>query len=347
VPNSRFPDPRFYEAASPVTVADLIVLTGARLDDPSGADRLIIGVAPLDAASGRDVSFCADKRHGRELAASAAGAVFVAPAQASGTPSGCVAMITDHPQASYAQAADRLFRPRALTHGAQPVDRTASLEEGVIIAPGAVVGPDAQIGQGTIVGPGAVIGAGVTIGRDCIIGPRAVVVFAILGDRVRLHAGAVIGEPGFGAAVGPHGVVDIPQLGRVSLQNGVTVGANSCVDRGAFDDTVIGENTKIDNLVQIAHNVVIGRNCVLAAHTGVSGSTTIGDGCMLGGRVGIADHITVGAGAKLAAASGVMKDVPSGETWGGTPARPIGRWLKETAVLARLAMRRNGWEDRS
>ena len=214
------------------------------------------------------------------------------------------------------------------------------------MSPGAVIGPRAQIGRGSTIGPGAVVGPGVTIGRDCTVGPRAVVVFALLGDRVRIHAGAVIGEPGFGAAVGPRGVVDMPQLGRVVIQDGVTIGSNSCVDRGAFADTVIGENTKIDNLVQIAHNVVIGRNCVLAAHTGVSGSTIIGDGCMLGGRVGIADHITIGPGVRLAAAAGVMKNVPPGETWGGTPARPIGRWLRETALLARLAVRRNGGEDR-
>ena len=340
------PDARFYESTPPLTVAELAVLTGARLDDTLGAQRLIAGVATLAAASGRTVAFCADGRHARELAASVAGAVFMSSAQAAAAPAGCVALITEYPQAAYALAADRLVRPRGLTPGAPAVDPTAFVEEGAIIGLGAVVGPNAQIGRGTVVGAGAIVGAGVAIGRECVIGPRAVIVFALLGDRVKIHAGAVIGEPGFGAAVGPRGVVDMPQLGRVILQNGVTVGANTCIDRGAFDDTVIGENTKIDNLVQIAHNVVIGRDCVLAAHTGVSGSTTIGDGCMLGGRVGITDHIIIGPGVRLAAASGVMKNVPGGETWGGTPARPIGRWLKETAMLARLANRRNGEDDR-
>jgi UDP-3-O-[3-hydroxymyristoyl] glucosamine N-acyltransferase len=301
----------------------------------------------LAAASGGTVAFCADRRHRRELSASSAGAVFVAAAHRAAAPLGCVALITDYPQAAYALAADRLVRTRAPIPGVSMVDPTAVVEEGVIVGVGAVIGPKAQIGRGSVIGSGAVVGAGVAVGRDCVIGPRAVVVFALLGDRVRVHAGAVVGEPGFGAAVGPRGVVDMPQLGRVILQDAVTIGANSCVDRGAFGDTVVGENTKIDNLVQIAHNVVIGRDCVLAAHTGVSGSTSIGDGCMMGGRVGIADHVTIGAGVRLAAASGVMKDVPDGETWGGTPARPISRWLKETAMLARLASRRKSGDDRT
>jgi UDP-3-O-[3-hydroxymyristoyl] glucosamine N-acyltransferase len=218
------------------------------------------------------------------------------------------------------------------------------LEEGVFIAPGAVIGPGVRIGAGTEIGANAVIGPGVAIGRDGVIGANVTIGFALLGDRVRILAGAVIGEPGFGATAGAKGVIDVPQLGRVIIQDGVTIGANTCVDRGAFDDTVIGENTKIDNMVQIAHNVRIGRNCLMAAHTGISGSVVIGDGAAFGGRAGVADHVNIGDGAQIAAASGIFRDVPAKARWGGMPGQPLRQWMREVAWLSKSATRKHGAE---
>jgi UDP-3-O-[3-hydroxymyristoyl] glucosamine N-acyltransferase len=339
-------DPRFYKSLPPASLRELSDLTGAVLVR-GDADRMITGVAGIGEADADELSFCAGRSGEAGLAMTRAGACLAPEPQAGMAPDGCAVLVTPLPQAALSAAAARLVRPRHFTPGAPAIDPTARLEDGVTLLPGCVVGPDVEIGRGTVIGPGAVIGAGVCIGRGGHIGPRTVVGFALLGDRVTLHAGAVIGEPGFGAAPGPKGIVDLPQLGRVVLQDGVTIGANSCIDRGAFGDTVVGENTKIDNLVQIAHNVVIGRNCVLAAHTGISGSCVIGDGCMLGGRVGLADHVTVGPGARIAAASGVMHNIPAGESWGGIPARPALRWMRETAWLASRAGRRSGGDRTS
>jgi UDP-3-O-[3-hydroxymyristoyl] glucosamine N-acyltransferase len=188
-----------------------------------------------------------------------------------------------------------------------------------------------------VIAPGAVIGPGVRIGRDCVIGASATIVHALIGDKVIIHAGARIGQDGFGYLPGATGHGKVPQVGRVIIMDGAEIGANTTIDRGAIRDTVIGEGTKIDNLVQIAHNVEIGRHCVLAAHTGISGSCTIGDYVMMGGRVGLADNLTVGTGAMIGAAAGVMHDVPAGEKWVGTPAMPMKEFFKNVAAVRRLA----------
>ena len=336
------PDPRFYEALGPVTLAELAAACGAELAEADDAvrQRPVAQVAPLAQADERSVTFFSDRRYRAELSATGAGACLLPPEHADSAPAGCARLLTAEPQAAYARAAKRLHR--AIRHMAQSarVHETAAVHPDAVLAPGVVVGPGASIAAGTVIKANAVIGPGVQIGRDCRIGANATVLFAVLGDRVRVLSGAVLGEAGFGVTTGREGVIDVPQLGRVVIEDDVTVGANTTIDRGAWSDTVIGAHTKIDNLVQIGHNVRLGRNCMLAAHTGLSGSVTVGDGAVFGGRAGIADHLTIGAGAKIAAAAGVMKDVPPGEMWVGSPARPIRRFMRETAWLARAAQKR-------
>ncbi len=339
------PDPRFYETLDPASIEELADLAGATLSDRGAPRGSFNRATVLTRADAHSITFFADRRYAGQLSETSAGACFLAGRDAGMAPAHCAPLVTPFPQAAFALAADRLHRPRLHDADSPPVHPSARLDEGVVLGQGVVVVPDATIGRGTRISAGAVIGPGVVIGREGFVGANACVGFSLIGDRARIHAGAVIGEPGFGAAPGPCGVVDVPQLGRVIIADGVTIGAGSCIDRGAWEDTMIGENTKIDNLVQIAHNVVIGRNCLLAAYTGISGSVVVGDGCLFGGRAGVADHVTIGAGARIAAAAGVMKDVPPGESWGGSPGRPLKKWMRETAWLARSARRRSSGED--
>ena len=324
------PDPRFFDSLPALSVAELAGRVGGEV--LRGGDRQISAVAPLGSASASDVAFLGDRKFVAALAVTRAGCVILPASAIESAPAGAAVIVSDQPQAAWAYASLALHRPILLTSA----DRDAAAEDDtVVFEPGVVVGPGARIGRGTRIGANSVIGPGVQIGRDCVIGNNVSVSFALIGDRVSLFAGVRIGEAGFGAARSKAGPVDVPQLGRVILQDGVTVGANSCIDRGAYDDTVIGENTKIDNLVMIAHNCVIGRNCLLAAFTGISGSCIVGDNVIFGGQAGVGDHIRIGAGARVAGGAGVLADIPAGETWSGYPAKPIRQSLREAVWLAK------------
>ena len=334
-------DSRFFDSLGPLDLATLATRTGARLADPSAAARTIARVAPLSKASGTDVSFLVDARRVAELRTSGAAACFLAPALAEAAPEGCVVLVTDRPHLAWVMAANALHAVRGGDDSqTASIHPTARLEEGVVVAPGAVIGPNVSIGARTRIGACSVIGQGVAIGRDCEIAPNVTIAFALIGDRVRIQAGVRLGQPGFGATAGPNGPVEVPQLGRVIIQNGVLIGPNCCIDRGGWDDTVIGENTMLDNLVHIAHNVRIGRNCLIAGQVGIAGSSVIGDGVTFGGQAGVGDHLVVGDGASVGAQGGVLKDVPAGEVWSGTPARPLKQWLREQAAVARLVKAR-------
>ncbi|AQR62156.1 UDP-3-O-(3-hydroxymyristoyl)glucosamine N-acyltransferase [Brevundimonas sp. LM2] len=329
------PDVRFFTPSAPIALDDLVALTGGEV--VRRFEVVIARVATLAEADAEAVAFMADRKFAVALAASRAGVVLVPPSAVDLAPAAAVVIVSREPQAAWARVAAHLHPEVVLT----PASADAVCEdETVVLEPGVVVGQGARIGRGTRVGANTVIGPGVQIGRDCRIATGVSISFALIGDRVKLYAGARIGEAGFGAAGTAGGPVDVPQLGRVILQDGVTVGANSCIDRGAYGDTVVGENTKIDNLVQIGHNCIIGRNCLLAAHTGISGSVTVGDNVMFGGKAGVGDHLTIGDGARVAGGAGLLADIPPGETWSGYPAKPIRQFLRESVWLARQVNRK-------
>ncbi|ANP44550.1 UDP-3-O-(3-hydroxymyristoyl)glucosamine N-acyltransferase [Candidatus Viadribacter manganicus] len=323
-------DPRFYEALGPVTVRAL-----APSSDIGGdAEREIVGAAPADRAGPKDLCYYEGKKGA--VLESAPGACIIPAALAHLAPNAGALILNDRPRSLFARITPALIRPRSFTSKAA-VDPSARLEGDVRLGSGVVIGANAEIGAGTEIGPNTVIGPGVCIGRRSKIGARVSISFALVGDEVNILSGAVIGEQGFGVAGDASGTVDVPHLGRVVIQDRVTIGANSCVDRGVFDDTVIGEGSRIDNLCHIAHNCQIGRGVLIAAFGGISGSTRVGDGVTLGGRVGVADHRNIGPGATLAGGAAVFQDVPAGEVWSGYPAKPLRKWLREAAWLSRRA----------
>jgi UDP-3-O-[3-hydroxymyristoyl] glucosamine N-acyltransferase len=343
--------PGFWAPAGPFVLSELANYAGAQIPErfSSEAGRPVSAVKALDEAGSQDISFFENRKYLTALKETLAAAVFVAPNWAERVPEHAVPLISKDPYRSFAKSLE-LFFPDAgfpKVAGTQgPIDPSARIEEGAFIELGAIIGPEAHIGRGTRIAAGAVVGYRVAIGRDCFVGPCASITHALIGNRVIIHAGARIGQDGFGFAMGPGGHYKVRQIGRVIIQDNVEIGANTSIDRGALKDTVIGEGAKIDNLVQIAHNVVIGRHCVIAAQTGISGSTVLEDYVAMGGQCGTVGHIRIGMGAQIAAQSGVHSDIPRGEVWGGYPAKPIMSWKREAAMLKRLTRRKGLSENK-
>jgi UDP-3-O-[3-hydroxymyristoyl] glucosamine N-acyltransferase len=339
-------EPLFFKPTRALTVGEIATLTGAEVRAAADIARPIGDIAPLDRAGPADITFFDDPKLADELATTHAGACLVSDRFIEAVPAGVAALRVREPYRAFvavaralfpaAQRPSSLFAAEGIAAGAT-VHPKARLEQGVTLDPGVVIGPGAEIGAGTVVAANAVIGPGVRIGRQCAIGPGVSLMHALLGDRVIIHPGCRIGQDGFGFLPDRGGPIKIPQTRRVIIQDDVEVGANTTIDRGATRDTVIGEGTKIDNLVQIGHNCSIGRHCFIVSQTGISGSVEVGDYVMLGGQVGIADHLTIGVGARLMARSGVITDVPAGMEWGGFPARPFREWLKAEAIVGKMA----------
>ncbi len=336
-------DSRFFKNAGPFVLSRLAEISGATLADTATADMPISDVRSLDSAGTEHLSFLDNPKYLDAFKASSAGACIVHPKHTDAAPEGMALLVTETPYHAYARVASAFYPAPAATgtrHKTAVIDDSANVSSDADIGAGAVIDAYAEIGAGCRIGANAYIGVGVVLGDGSSVGPNASVANAIVGKNVIIHTGVRIGQDGFGFAMGPGGHEKVPQLGRVMIGDDVEIGANTTIDRGTGPDTVIGDGSKIDNLVQIAHNVQIGRHCVIVSHVGVSGSTELGDFVVLAGQVGLAGHLKIGPGARIAAQSGVMQDVAPGAEMGGSPARPIRQWLREVATLHRLAKKK-------
>lgn len=327
-------DLRFYVRFRQVKLGDLADLTGARLIGIPSVD--VITVSAAENAETGAICFFEGKSEQARSVSPAASACFLKEEAASFLPKGVNALVCEHPRRSFFEAADSFLSVRKIEFphtdlGSARISPTAVIGANTVISDGVEIGDDCVIGANVVIGPG------VRIGRRTRILSGVVIENALIGNDVLIKANTVIGGSGFGVIPTPEGLGLSPHYGRVVIQDFVSIGSSCCIDRGVFGDTIIGERSHLDNLIQIGHNVEIGRNCVLAAFCGISGSVKIGDWVRMGGRVGIADHVQIGENVSLAANSALMRSVPAGETWGGAPAKPLSLWLREVSWLTKNA----------
>jgi len=326
------------EGVRTLTASDIAGLVGGTLVGDERAE--VRALAPLDRANASDLSFLANARYAPLYERTRASAVLIAPEFAELATTAAARIVVAKPHDAMLTVLPKLYRAPTREPG---IHATARLGRGVTLGSDVTIGPYAVIGDGAVIGDRSwieahvVVGAGVAVGADVRLFPAVTLCSGTtLGARVMVHSGARLGSDGFGY-VFRNGIHDkIPHIGRCIIEDDVEIGANTTVDRGSFDDTVIGAGTKIDNLVQVAHNVRVGRLCLIMAQVGIAGSARLGDGVILAGQVGVAGHRTIGDGATIAAQAGVFGDIPRGETWSGYPARPHRQSLRASAALLRL-----------
>jgi UDP-3-O-[3-hydroxymyristoyl] glucosamine N-acyltransferase len=333
-------DERFYARSGPYNLAQVALAAGGTAIE---ADLLLTGVAPLQAAGPAEVSFLDNRRYTSALERTRAGAVIVHPDMIRRVPSSAIAIVTAATYEGWARVAMLFYAPPPLSPG---IHSTASVASSAKVHSTASVGPFASIEDRVCIGPHCRIGpyvsisSGVVIGADARLDAHVSVSHALLGARVHLHPGVRIGQEGFSFARTESGFLTIPQLGRVLIGDDVEIGANSTVDRGSVQDTIIGAGTRIDNLVQIGHNVQLGKCCVIVAQVGISGSTVLGDFVQVGGQAAMAGHLHIGDRAQIGAQAGVISDAPPGAILLGSPAQSRHQFFRQVAILKRLGLRR-------
>ncbi|HCQ81523.1 MAG TPA: UDP-3-O-(3-hydroxymyristoyl)glucosamine N-acyltransferase [Rhodobiaceae bacterium] len=345
-------DPRFFTCAGPFSVGDIAARLGAQLAGDGDATRMIADITDVKDAKDGSICFITRSNYLDDLKESKATAVLIGANNATRCPAHIIPIICDDPHQAMARVAQMFYPEAALARpmpgqeniGLPAIHPDARIGENCQIAEGVHIGPGAEIGDNTHIAAHAVIGAGVSLGRDCTIGAGSVLGYALIGDRVIIQSGCRIGQCGFGFAPGKSHI-KVPQLGRVIIQSDVEMGASCTIDRGAMSDTIIGEGSKLDNLVHLAHNVVLGRHVFMAAQCAIAGSTQIGDYCQLGGQTGIYDHVTLGARVLVGGKSCVTRSYPDDTQLLGVPARPLRQFLREIAMLKRMSKTKSDADD--
>lgn len=324
---------------SVITAGVVSGLVGGELrGDPA---TQVSGIAPLHRAGPSDVTFLASARYSAAAEKAQPGILLVAPELADTPTRAGAVIVVPRPHEAMLALLPQFHRAPVRVpgiHATARIGRGASIGEGVSVEEYAVIGAGARIADGVWIGPHAVVGDGVSVGRDSVLYAHSTLYSGTeIGERVIVQSGARVGSDGFGYVFRDGEHARIPHVGRCLIGDDVDIGANTTIDRGSIDDTVVGAGTKIDNLVQVGHNVKIGRLCLLMAQVGIAGSAQVEDGVILAGQAGIGGHLTIGAGARIAGQSGVFGDVPAGESWSGYPARPHRESLRSSAALLKLS----------
>lgn len=331
-------DTRFFHCLGPLTLKDVLDLTQGVLEKQVDLGRLIRTIAPLEEAKDDAITCLHNSKYLHSAAKTKAGFCFIKPEYADHLPPETLPILTPTPYRAFALVAQHLYPTvdRAYEGGADLIHPLADIGVDCLIEAGAVIQKGAVLGKGVYVGSGAIIGKGVVIGSQTRIELGASLSHCLVGKNCVIGPGARIGQPGFGFFMDEKGHVTVPQLGRVLIGDNVEIGANTAIDRGSLKDTIIGDGCRLDNLVQIAHNVQLGRGCVIVSQAGIAGSSELGDYVIVAGQVGIAGHLKIGSRARIAAQSGVMRDVLEGETVAGTPSVPVTQWHRQTVILNSL-----------
>jgi UDP-3-O-[3-hydroxymyristoyl] glucosamine N-acyltransferase len=329
-------DKHFYNVKENVTLAQVAEVTSAVLTDANKQNERIADIATMATAGADDICFFYDRKNREKAAAMRAKACVTTEDLQQYVPQGVTVLTCDDPKIAFIKLNEYMYsekKPQAGIDASAKIAATAKIGANCFIGANAVIGDNVEIGDNCTIEPNAVIAQGCKIGANCRIGSNASIAYSIIGNNCYIYTGARIGADGFGFQLMAGQHHRIPQLGRVIIGNDVEVGANTCIDRGALDDTIIGDGTRIDNLVQIAHNDKLGRGCVIVSQVGIAGSCTLGDYVVLGGQVGLADHLNIGSGAQVAAQSGAMRDIEAGAVMMGSPCVPFKDYMRQVSFV--------------